>query len=161
MSNINQFQLLYAYHFDTSLCLIVSAQNLAVSQDAKQYEEENKSIHSILFHTLSATRSWRIALETGKRPDPLQDKDYSDLTSLKQAFEQEKLAWEKFLASLNPEQINQDVELKSAPDRVFTFKRWKIIQHVALHGMQHHAEIAALLTRANQSPGDIDFIFYS
>jgi len=34
------------------------------------------------------------------------------------------------------------------------------LQHLILHGMQHHTEIAQLLTLKGQSPGDIDFIFY-
>ena len=38
--------------------------------------------------------------------------------------------------------------------------RWRILSHVVLHGMQHSAEIAELLTLKGQSPGDIDFIFY-
>jgi uncharacterized damage-inducible protein DinB len=43
---------------------------------------------------------------------------------------------------------------------VWTFPRWRVLQHLALHGMQHATEIAQLLTVKGQSPGDIDFIFY-
>jgi uncharacterized damage-inducible protein DinB len=38
--------------------------------------------------------------------------------------------------------------------------RWRIFQHLVLHGMQHHTELAQLLTAKGQSPGDIDFVFY-
>jgi hypothetical protein len=38
--------------------------------------------------------------------------------------------------------------------------RWRIVQHLVLHGMQHHTEITQLLTAQGQSPSDIDFILY-
>ncbi len=31
---------------------------------------------------------------------------------------------------------------------------------LVLHGMQHHAELALMLTQKGKPPGDIDFIFY-
>jgi uncharacterized damage-inducible protein DinB len=39
-------------------------------------------------------------------------------------------------------------------------ERWRILQHLVLHGMQHHTEIAHGLTVKGHSPGDIDFIFF-
>ena len=63
--------------------------------------------------------------------------------------------------SLDEDQIGGEIELQAGPDRVFRFGRWQVLYHVVLHGMQHHAEIAALLTDQGLSPGDIDFIFYA
>ena len=80
---------------------------------------------------------------------------------MKREFERERAAWQELLASLDEAQIDQDVALQAGPDRVLSFGRWKVLYHVVLHGMQHHAEIAEQLTRAGESPGDIDFIFYS
>ena len=37
---------------------------------------------------------------------------------------------------------------------------WRVLQHLILHGMQHHAELAQLLTAKGQSPGNLDFIFF-
>jgi uncharacterized damage-inducible protein DinB len=38
--------------------------------------------------------------------------------------------------------------------------RWRVVLHLALHGMQHHAELSQLLTDYGHSPDDIDFIFF-
>ncbi len=34
-----------------------------------------------------------------------------------------------------------------------------ILFHLVLHCMQHHTELAELLTRRGKSPGEIDFIY--
>jgi uncharacterized damage-inducible protein DinB len=157
MPTIDHLRTLYDYHFDTTLRLITAAQGLT---EAHQVGEEGHSIHDLLFHILGADRGWRIGLETGRRPLPLQAEDYPDLAALKCAFEEEKLAWSRLLAGLDAGYLGQDIEIQAGPDRLFTFAWWKVLHHVVLHGMQHHAEIAERLTRAGMSPGDIDFIFY-
>jgi uncharacterized damage-inducible protein DinB len=35
-----------------------------------------------------------------------------------------------------------------------------MMQHIANHGTQHRSEVAAMLTEAGHSPGDIDMLFY-
>ncbi|MCA9871854.1 MAG: hypothetical protein KC487_15925 [Anaerolineae bacterium] len=42
----------------------------------------------------------------------------------------------------------------------WTMPLWRVLQHLILHGMQHHTELAQLLTAEGQSPGDIDLLFY-
>jgi len=37
---------------------------------------------------------------------------------------------------------------------------WHCLWHVVNHGTQHRSEAAALLTRFNQSPGDLDFTVF-
>jgi uncharacterized damage-inducible protein DinB len=61
---------------------------------------------------------------------------------------------------LSATEIEAEMSLTDRRGRLWEIPRWRILQHVALHGMQHHAELAQLLTAAGQSPGDIDFIFY-
>jgi len=38
---------------------------------------------------------------------------------------------------------------------------WRMLVHMLYHSAQHRAEVAALLTRYGQSPGDTDFIFFA
>lgn len=53
-----------------------------------------------------------------------------------------------------------EIELTSRRGELYTFKLWRVLQHLIMHGMQHHSELAQLLTNEGKSPGDIDFIFY-
>jgi uncharacterized damage-inducible protein DinB len=160
MHPVDRMRVLYAYHFDTTLRLIASARNLPERQLAGEAGSGTRSVRDLLFHILDTDRGWRISLETGERPERLHREDYLDLAALQKGFEREKSAWEGLLAGLDDETIGKEIELQASPGRAVTFGRWKVLQHVLLHGMQHHAEIAAQLTGAGESPGDIDFIFY-
>jgi uncharacterized damage-inducible protein DinB len=61
---------------------------------------------------------------------------------------------------LSVDEIEGNLNLTDRHGTVWAIPRWRIIQHVILHGMQHHTELAQLLTAKGQSPGDIDFIFF-
>ncbi|MGD8462986.1 MAG: DinB family protein [Anaerolineae bacterium] len=160
MNSNGQFLTLYSYHFDTTYRLIALVEALPATSYPSP-EDGAPSTVDMLYHILDTGRGWRIALETGRRPERLRREDYADLAALKRGFEQEQAAWEAFLTGLDEDQIGGEIELQAGPDRVFRFGRWQVLYHVVLHGMQHHAEIAALLTDQGLSPGDIDFIFYA
>lgn len=161
MSNIDNFKHLYAFHFDTLFRMMSSAENLSQLDILEQPGYGRGSIYDLLFHLLGTDRGWRMALEIGQRPAPLQPEHYPDLVALRQGFENERSAWDRFLKSLAEDEIDQDVELAAGPGRMMSVGRWKVLQHVLFHGMQHQAELAQLLTNKGQSPGDIDLIFYS
>lgn len=75
-------------------------------------------------------------------------------------FEQEQLAWQTLLNSLSGAEIENVISLTTLAGQVYPVPRWRILQHLILHGMQHHTELAQLLTAKGQSFGDIDFIFF-
>lgn len=131
--------------------------------EAEYYENPgygHGSIHDLLFHLLRTDQSWRLALETGRQLSPIKAEDFPDLESLHTGFESEQQAWGALLESLSAEQIEGTMDMTSWRGDVYTFHRWRILQHIVLHGMQHHTELAQLLTARGQSPKDIDFIFY-
>jgi uncharacterized damage-inducible protein DinB len=160
MQSKTQFQTLFAYFWHTHSRLF----ELAAQLQEVDYKElpgyGQGSIHNLFFHLMRTLNSWRMGLETGKRLSPLKAEDYPTLESLKPAFQHEQLAWQTLLNSLSEEEIGKDVRLTTRSGEVVDIPRWRVLQHLVLHGMQHHAEIALLLTRKGRSPGDIDFIFF-
>jgi uncharacterized damage-inducible protein DinB len=115
----------------------------------------------LFFHLLRSATSWRLALETGKQPEPVIIEDYPSLLALQTGFASAQGAWEKYLEELSEAEINDAMELTNRRGETFPTPRWRVLVHLVLHGMQHHSELAQLLTAKNQSPGNIDFIFYS
>lgn len=156
----SQFQTLFAYHWHTTTRLLECAARL----DEPVYREHpgygHGSIHDLLFHLLRADGGWRVALETGRQLAPARAEDYPTLESLRAGFAQEQAAWQARLAGYRAEEIEGEVSLINRRGQQLTLPLWRILQHLILHGMQHHAEIAALLTAKGQSPGDLDFIFF-
>ena len=157
----SQFQTLFAYHWHTNRTMMQKAATLdeAVYKDNPGYG--HGSIHDLLFHILRTDRSWRMALETGRQAAGMRPEVYSDLKSLQAGFEEEQAAWRAVIDGLSDEEIESEIALTNWRGEPFPISRWVILQHLVLHGMQHQTEVAQLLTARGQSPGDIDFIFFS
>ena len=160
MSSTAQFQTLFAYHWHTNARLLECAAKLPESDYKAHPGFGHGSIHDLLFHLLRTDYSWRLGLETGQQPAPLNPEDFPDLTTLQAGFEREQTAWQTLLNGLDVEEIEAGIELVRRSGASAIIPRWRILQHVVLHGMQHHTEVAQLLTAKGQSPGDIDFIFF-
>jgi uncharacterized damage-inducible protein DinB len=155
-----QYQTLFAYHWHNNRRILELAAQLPEDDYRASTGYGRRSIHELLFHILNADRSWRIALESGRQPESLPGEEYQALATLQAGFKAEQQSWQALLESFTPEQIQAVAELSSRRGRTFPIPRWRVMQHVLLHGMQHHTELAQLLTEHGQSPGDIDFIFF-
>jgi uncharacterized damage-inducible protein DinB len=149
----NQFYTLLEYHWHTTKQLMKNAEKLS---QADYFD----GIHEILFHILRTDNAWREALTTGIQQVPLSRADCPDLESLKLGFDLEEKAWHTYLGTLSEETLQEEINLQRAGGEEQTFLLWRILQHVVMHGMQHHAEIAFLLSQKGQSPGNIDFLFF-
>jgi uncharacterized damage-inducible protein DinB len=160
VTEVSQFQTLFSYSFDTTQRLLASARELNETDLHENPGYGRGSIHDLFFHLLATLRGWRLGLESGHQPDRIEEGQFPDLDALQQMLEEERSAWQVYLDALDAESIDSDVELTTRHGMKRTFPRWRILQHLLLHGMQHHAELARLLTTHGRSPGDIDFIFY-
>jgi uncharacterized damage-inducible protein DinB len=151
---------LFAYHWHTNSHLL----GLAAQLDEADYQGQpgygRGSMHEIFFHLLRAMNNWRQGIETGKIQQPLKIEDFPTLASIRAGMQKEQAAWQMLLDRWSVEDIDGDVTMSRRSGDVQTLPLWRILHHLALHGMQHHAELALLLTQKGKSPGDIDFIFY-
>ena len=160
MSTKAQYQILFAYQNHTMQRLIACAAQL----DDTAYREHpgfgHGSLHDLFLHLLAASRMWRTVLVMGKRPSRLDRDSFPDLPSLQAGFAEEEAGWQAYVGQLSEEEVGATVTLPRPGGEQHVIPRWRILQHLILHGMQHAAEVAHLLTLKDQSPGDIDFIFF-
>ena len=154
------FSNLFDYHWHTTFRLVDLAANLSEVDYQDHPGYGHGSIHSLLVHLLQTDWAWRHALETGLQQPPLPAERFPNLMAVKGGFQAEKAAWGRYLEGLAPEEVDVKITLTTRRGNRVEFPRWRILQHVVLHGMQHHSELARRLTEHGQSPGNIDFIFY-
>lgn len=155
----SQFQTLFSYHWRIRTRLLSSAAKLNEQDYRSNPGYGHGSIHEMLFHMLRTENSWRLGLETGQQLVGIQPLAYSTLASIQAGVAQEQQAWQSLLDKLSEDEIENHINLFDRRGEVSEMARWRILMHVILHGMQHHAEVAQMLTSKGQSPGDIDFIF--
>jgi uncharacterized damage-inducible protein DinB len=145
--------------------ILDTAESLTPAQLLEPGGAGHGSIRDTLIHMLRTHRGWLSWWDGSLSAEaaynlPLDPADYPDVASLKRLWaevEQQTLA---FVAGLKDED----------PDRLYGFdlpngQRWEMplwgmMLHVANHGVQHRAEVAAMLTGFGHSPGDMDLIFY-
>jgi uncharacterized damage-inducible protein DinB len=152
MAEKEHIQTLFAYHWGITGQMIEGAGKLS--------PEEYGPLHDILFHLLRVDYSWRHALESGQQPKALESEGFPTRESLVAGFAAERLAWEALLEGLSDEEIAEEMLVRRYSGQQASIYRWRMLHQVLMHGMQHHAELAQLLTEKGHSPGNIDFIFY-
>ena len=157
---VAHYQTLFGFHWHTTHRLLVCAENLPEAAYFTNPGFGHGSLHELFFHLLRVDDNWHTALKTGRQQNPLLIEHYPDLQSIQAGFEKIRAHWTEALGGLSDAFVESDALLYNWRGEAVTIPRWRLLQHVILHGMQHHAEIAHLLTLQDQSPGDIDFIFY-
>jgi uncharacterized damage-inducible protein DinB len=156
-----QIMTLFNYHWSTTERLLDQADQLSEEEYHASSKSGLKSAHQLLFHILVADHGWRIGLETGEQRPGLEIEDYADIAAVRSLLAEERQAWGDYLAHLSDDDLNSGVKLKTLRGHERIFPLWHVLVHLVLHGMQHHSELAQLLSEEGLSPGNIDFIFFS
>jgi len=117
------------------------------------------SLRPALVHTFRAEAIWRMRLS---EQDPTEARNiasdqFETVDQLATAWAMEEASWRAWLEVLPREGFEANHEppppLKPKPVRQY-------LLHVILHGAQHRAEAALVLTEAGHSPGELDFLEY-
>ncbi len=160
MDIIDAYRTQFRYHFDLTQRLLTLAADIPATVQLPESGYGHQNLQETLFHLLRVSHVCRhILLDVPfAAPQPAQ---YADLKALQVGFAAEQNAWDEYLAGLSVDFVGSEVvrrHPRTGQPQPFTV--WKVLQHLILHGMQHHSEIAQMLSAAGRSPGNIDFIFY-
>jgi uncharacterized damage-inducible protein DinB len=152
---------LYSYDAHATTKIFEAAAKLSPEALEKSMSgQSHGGVRSTLFHMLRAMTVWCSSFAGDRVRVVLNPADFPTLDSVYARWREESDKMRAYVDGLSEEQIAeaQVINRPSAGEqRIVT---WHMLQHVALHGVQHRAECAAMLTALGHSPGDLDFIYF-
>lgn len=117
-------------------------------------------IRDTLVHMLAAQELW-LARCGGVSPTRLLDpQDFGTLALIRQYWDQVEQHTQAYIDAIEDDVLLQVMEYRSTKGEPFANLRWQVLVHQVNHATQHRSEVALLLTRLNQSPGDLDMIVF-
>jgi len=158
---LENIQLLYNYNYWASAKILLAATNLNQEQLLAPVAFPNGNLRGTLIHVIGSEWIWRLRCDEGISPPGFPDpEDYPDFEAVLGRFQEEEGKIRAYLSRLTDEALNDTITYQDLKGRENTQQLWTILTHVVMHGMQHRAEAAAILTEFGHSPGDIDLIMY-
>jgi uncharacterized damage-inducible protein DinB len=163
--NIQDIKFIYDYSYWANRKILDAAAKLSQEQWIAATEfpfgiSRGGSLFNTVLHIVDAEYGWREFFEFKKFGEDLNAEDYPTLEALEQKFQQEEKAMRAHLNRLTDEDVNRHIQYVNDEGVLRDRILWHCLVHVVNHGTQHRSEAAALLTRFNASPGDLDFTLF-
>lgn len=158
---LDEIKILYEYNYWASAKILLAGISLKGDQFTEETAHTYKTMRGTLSHVLASEWIWRLRCDEGVSPDSLLDETQFDtFMDVMARFGEEESKMRGFLARTTEEQLNGPITYTDIQGQEHTQMLWEILVHVVMHGMQHRAEAANMLTNFGHSPGDIDLIMY-
>ncbi len=158
--NIQDIQFIYEYNYWASGKIIDAASKVVDDQFIAPSEFPMGALRRTMLHIVDAEYGWRGFFETRKFNEDLNPDDFPTFESLEKKFQEEEKAMRACLNRLTDEDVNSHITYTNDEGILRDRILWHCLLHVVNHGTQHRSEAAALLTRYNASPGDLDFTLF-
>jgi uncharacterized damage-inducible protein DinB len=153
--NVADIRFLFAYdRWATSRILDALERDGAVDEVTWSAKNaiDRRGLGGILVHALGAHQRWRHGLSGSDVTPRPERRALPQSTSLRRSWEREWVATATWLSTID------DAWLAKTDEGV---PYWQMLLHLVNHGTRHRVEVAALLTGAGRSPGDIDMIDFA
>ena len=151
---------LFDYHYWATKRIWEQVERISDEELICQRTLSWKSIRGTLVHMLSAEYTWRQRCQYHNSPSALPESDYPTLGILYAHWSEEEAAMRTYLHGLTDDDMQSMIDYKTTAGIQYSTALWQILTHVVMHGMQHRAELAHILSELGHSPGEIDLIMY-
>ncbi|MBC7877461.1 MAG: DinB family protein [Anaerolineales bacterium] len=163
--NIQDIKFIYEYNYWANGKILEAASKVTQEQFLSSAEfpfgsSRGGSLLGTILHIVDAEYGWRGFFEDKKFNEDLNPDDFLTLELLEKKFQEEEKSMRGCLNSLTDEDLNSHITYTNDEGILRDRILWHCMLHVVNHGTQHRSEAAALLTRYNASPGDLDFTLF-
>ncbi len=134
---------------------IVAAADAVPDEEFARKGDDGLSIDGVLRHAVR-TQIWWLGNWTGVQPPQFE----RSRDGRRRAYTDAHDRLDALVASTDDAAWERMVEFEFQPGSPLHLPMWQTVAQVMLHGIQHRAEAAVLLTRAGHSPGNMDYILW-
>jgi len=152
-------QSLYDYGVWANERLLTAVESLSDEQLRQAFSKGCRTLLDTFTHMVGVDWAW-YSRSRGQMPPLSLKRDLTSLAAVRSSWSTlvpERRAW---IASLDDAQLRQPIKPKRRPEDPDVLL-WQGLVQCANHGTQHRAEIAAMLSDLDHSPGDLDFVYYA
>jgi uncharacterized damage-inducible protein DinB len=153
---------LYGYTTSVNARILDCAARLSQEQLTAAADIGPRSLQDLLVHMLQTEWLWR-SLSQFHQMQLSSAPEVEGLTTieiLRNCWQAEEQQMQAFLSNVSDEDLAATVPVKRRDGTETPMVLWHMLMQPLMHSMQHRTEVAVLLTRYGQSPGDLDFIFF-
>ena len=157
---VKDLRVLYDYGYWANKKLLQVISQLTPEQFAQPMAGSYGSIRNTLVHVLSAEWGWLERCGGPERGQRLNPDNYPTVESLVEAWNKVEGYVRDFLSELKDEDLARDIEFTIGGPEKRSMQLGYLMQHAAIHGIHHRAQVALLLRMHGYSPGNIDMLVY-
>jgi uncharacterized damage-inducible protein DinB len=158
--NVQDIQFIYEFNYWASGKVLSAAAKVTQEQFLAPADYPFGGLHGTLLHIVDAEYGWRGFFEGNAFNEDLKVEDFPTFSSLEKKFHEEEQAMRAYLNRLTDEDMTRHTKFTNDEGVLRDRILWHCLLHVVNHGTQHRSEAAALLTKCNASPGDLDFTLF-
>lgn len=158
--NIQDIQFIYNYNYWANKKILEAATKVTPEQSLATAEFPFGGLQATMLHVVDAEYGWRGFFEGNTFSEDLKVEDFPTFSSLEKKFRDEEQVMRAYLNRLTDADVTSHIKYTNDEGVLRNRILWHCLLHVVNHGTQHRSEAAALLTRYNASPGDLDFTVF-
>lgn len=157
---LDHLQQLYDYNYWARDLILNKCEALTAEQFLAGNRFPMGGLRDTLVHTLAAEWIWRKRVMGESPTTLLNNEDYPDLVTLRNAWAKEEQAIQAYLKTLSEDTLAAPLKYSTTKGDPKEEGLLGILTHIVFHGMQHRSECAQMLTELGHSPGNIDLIVF-
>ncbi|MEX1195525.1 MAG: DinB family protein [Dehalococcoidia bacterium] len=159
MSKLEMIRRLYQYHEWADDRLLTAAARVPEEVLTQAADIPFGNARDNLLHILGSQVSWLMRW-TGEPPELATIEPGRVVTALSESYRWAHHRLGSYIGALTEEEVElpiKFVEFDGGKQHNLERPMWEVLLSVGSHGMGHRGEVAAVLTAAGASPGEIDY----
>lgn len=159
------FEQLYDYNVWANGLVLKYSQRVPEEQLTQDTTHSFGSIRDTLVHILAVEWLWRERIQgnpitVDEVMGKMKPEDFPTMDALYHRWFDEELAMRNFLGDLSEPGLWETFKYVNIVGRHLEDTRADGLTQLVMHGMQHRAEVASILTDFGFSPGNLDYYLY-